>query len=500
MPDVARSDFSRMFLVQDKAAPNHVPTYQGWWRAGAFSWSQGDVTLIYKPSDTEYGKFDVVGKVPGEPGNPELVVGARYTLDRSELLRLVKMACDHDLQVHMGQCYDPRDFNHGWEKILVVESARISEYSTDDLGALEPSERAAVNEEVTFSGETAYEIKRMTLAKKAETQVTREVVDIAICDAESCGSCGSSSDGCQVILAVTVSAGASPGLPATVIFSKDGGLTWATTTVDTLLVSEAPTAMECVGTYLVITSNASKTAHYAPTADILNGIESWTEVSTGFVATGEPNDISSAGPTFTWLVGDTGYIYFTEDITAGVEVQDAGVATNQNLMAVHALDSEHVVAVGISNAVVYTDNGGSTWTSITGPAAGEDLSCVWMKSETTWFVGTNKTDGRLYYTTDTGTTWTEKTFSGSGVAGSKTEDIKFATNSVGFMSHTTATPLGRILRTIDGGNSWYVLPEGNGSIPDNDGLNALTVCGDPNIVYGGGVTVAAGDGIIIAGA
>lgn len=496
MPDVARSDFSRMFLIQDKAGPNHVPTYQGWWRAGAFSWSQGDVTLIYKPSDTEYGKFDVVGKVPGEPGNPELVVGARYTLDLSELLKLVRRACDHDVQVHMGQCYDPRDFNHGWEKILVVESARINDYSTDDLGALEPGERAPVNEEVTFTGETAYEVKRITLAKKAETQVSREVVDITICDSETCGSCGVSSDGCQIILAITVSAGASPGLPATTIFSKDGGLTWSTTTIDTLLVSEAPVEAECVGTYFVVVSNDSGSAHYAPIADIINGVETWVEIGTGFVVNGEPNAIDSVGPTFTWIVGDGGYIYFTEDITAGVEVQDAGVATVQNLNSVHAYDSENVVAVGAANAVVHTSNGGLTWESITGPAVGVVLNVVWMRSETVWLVGT--ASGRLYYTIDSGVTWVEKTFSGSG-AGS-VDDIKFPTNTVGFMTHRTAAPLGRILRTIDGGNSWYVLPEGSGSIPDNDGLNALAICTDPNIVYGGGVTVAAGDGIIIAGA
>lgn len=499
MPDIIESSYSRMFLIQDMAAPNHVPEYEGLWRAGALSWAQGDVTIIWKPSSTAYGKFDTAGKVPGEPGNPELVVGARYTEDLSQLLKLVAGGCDHDLQVHFGKCQDPRDFNRGWDKVLVLEGARLSDYGTEDLGALEPSQRAAVNEEVTFTGETAYEIKRITFAKKAETQVTREVIDIQICDSASCGSCGVSSDGCNIILAVTVSAGASPGLPSTVVWSKDGGLTWATTTIDTLSVAEAPSGSACVGTNFVVISNDSNSLHYAATADILNAIEVWVEVTTGFVVTGEPNAIFSLGPTYTWVVGDGGYIYFSEDITSGVDVQDAGVATTENLKAVHAFNENEVVAVGENNAVVHTSNGGVTWEAITGPAVGVDLSAVWMATESIWFVGTGAGSGKLYYTIDSGTNWVEKPFPGSTGLGTVT-DIKFSSKSVGYMSHKTAANSGRILRTIDGGNSWYVAPEGTGSIPTNQGINAITVCPDVNKVFGGGVTVVAGDGIIVAGA
>ena len=65
------------------------------------------------------------------------------------------------------------------------------------------------------------------------------------------------------------------------------------------------------------------------------------------------------------------------------------------------------------------------------------------------------------------------------------------------MSHTLSGA-GRVLRTIDGGNSWYVLPEGTGSIPTNSRINALDACGeDVNIAYAAGEAVAAGDGIIL---
>lgn len=499
MPEVMKSAYSRVFLLKDMAAPNHVPVYEGLWRAGALSWAQGDVTVIYKPSGTTYGSFDTAGKVPGEPSSPELVIGARFTDDLSDLLKLAAGGCDHDVQVHFGKCQDPRDFNGGWDKVVVIESARLSDYGTEDLGALEPSQNAAVNEEVTFTGERAYEIKRITFATKAGTIVTREVVDIEFCDVASCGSCGISSDGCNIVLAITLSAGASPGLTGQVIFSKDAGLTWAYTLIDTLTVAEAASAAACVGSNFVIVSNDSDSLHYAPTVDIMNGVETWVEVTTGFVLAGAPNAISSVGPTFTWIVGDAGYIYFSESIPDGVEVQDAGTATSQNLNAVHALDSENVVAVGAANAVVRTTNGGLTWEAITGPAVGVALTAVWMVTEDLWFVGTGAGSGKLYYTTDAGVNWTEKTFPGSTGLGA-VKDIKFSSRTVGYMAHNTAAPAGRILRTIDGGNSWYIAPEGTGTIPTNQGINAIAVCPDVNKVYGGGVTVVAGDGIIVAGA
>ena len=64
----------------------------------------------------------------------------------------------------------------------------------------------------------------------------------------------------------------------------------------------------------------------------------------------------------------------------------------------------------------------------------------------------------------------------------------------------TTTPAGRILRTIDGGHSWYVTPEGNTTIPANDRVNMLAPCeADVNIVFGGGLGDGAADGFLVKG-
>jgi len=63
-----------------------------------------------------------------------------------------------------------------------------------------------------------------------------------------------------------------------------------------------------------------------------------------------------------------------------------------------------------------------------------------------------------------------------------------------------SAPAGRILRTTDGGYSWYVLPEGSSSLAANDRVNALAACEyDANFVVGAGLADNATDGFLVVG-
>jgi photosystem II stability/assembly factor-like uncharacterized protein len=104
----------------------------------------------------------------------------------------------------------------------------------------------------------------------------------------------------------------------------------------------------------------------------------------------------------------------------------------------------------------------------------------------------------LYYTINQGVTWTEKGFSGSGAG--VVYDIVFSTDSVGYLAHASATPKGRILRTIDGGYSWKLVPEKTGTMPGNDKINAIAYCEtNPNFVVGVGLADDLIDGFIVVG-
>ena len=494
---ILSNSFTRVWLTPFSAGPGNQPSYEGLARVDTPDWALGDISPIHVPDPDRYGAFLVAGKIRGAQALPTMSLQWRYTADRSSVLdRIVRNSCDHDIQIHIGECQDPQDFNGGWTKILILERAGATNWTTSQLGTLSPDERALVNEDVPFTGEILYHIYRMIYEEQAASEIVQEIVDVVICDTVTCGACGLPSNGCDRVLALTLSAGGSPGLPAEIVFSEDGGLTYSDTNITTLAANEDPNEMACVGINMVVISEDSESLHYAPLADIFAGTEVWTEVTNGFVVAFGPLAIHSESPRHTWIVGETGYIYFTSDPTASVVVQDAGVATSQNLLSVHAYDILNVVAVGESNALVNTRNGGDTWTAILGPNPGVNLNTIWMRGPDEWLVG--DAGGQLWYTLDGGANWTEKVFPGSGAG--VVRDVHFATRSVGYMSHDTAAPLGRVLRTINGGFSWYVAPEGNTSVPANDRFNMLAPCiNDPNVMWAGGLGDDASDGILVKG-
>jgi hypothetical protein len=490
-----KSSQTRLFLIEDRANPDNAPTYQSLARALGISWPQGDLTPVRIPDPDQYGKFKTIEFQRGAEGLPTVTIESRMEHTLSELLKLVRKGCAFDVQLHSGVCEDPRSFNAGWDKIYVFEGALATSYDTGEIGALDSDQDAPVNESVAVSGLDYFEIKQLVAAEIAATQIVQEIVDVTICDSAQCGECGIASDGCQKIFAVTTSAGGSPGLPAEVIYSPDAGSTIGETNITSLGANEDPTGAACVGANLVVISEDSESLHYASLADILAGAETWAEVTNGFVGASGPRAIFSASPVHTWIAGAGGYIYFSEDPTSEVTPQSSGGVTVQDLNAIHGADEDNIVAVGNSNAVLFTNDGGVTWAAVTGPAPAVNLNAVFVKSDLVWLVGSAA--GVLYYTADGGANWVTKGFPGSGSG--VIRDIAFATPSIGYMAHDTAAVRGRVLRTIDGGFSWYVLPEQSGlSIPLNDRINAVTACSeDPNLAFAGGLGDDASDGILI---
>ena len=488
---------SRVFLIEGRARGDHKPSYESCARMGGLSQSFGDIERIECPDPFKYGGFIEVGQTRGATERPTTTIEGRYMMEvKSTLMELARRGCAVDVQLHMGKCQNPSEFDE-FEKIIVIEEAHLTAYNTDDLGALASGDDAVVNENVDVSAKEIYEVLPVAYGSKAGSLVTNEVVDVVICDNVSCGDCEEESTGCDKIFAITKAAGGSPSTSADVLFSLDKGLTWQAHDIDTIGVAEDPDAVECLGAYLVVASNDSNSLHYAPKSEF-DGITdpTFAEVGVGFVAAHAPNALFSTGQKL-FVAGDGGYIYETEDVTAGVIVVEAGTVVVDDLRAIHGLSDIFVVAVGDSGAVIYTENG-NTFNAANRPVGfGITLNCVWVKTENEWWVGAS--NGRLYYTLNRGLTWTEKAFSGSG-AGS-VRAIGFSTDSVGWLAHSTAAPRGRILRTYNGGYTWRITPEKVGAtMPVNDYIGALAYCSsDPNFVVGVGLADDGTDGFIVVG-
>jgi len=465
-------------------------------RAGTAEQSFGDIERIECPDPDGYGLFDEIGFIQGAIERATSSLIGRYASDlASDLLEIAKRRCTADIQVHFGVCTDPRSFNT-FTKAVLFENVSLTSWSVDELGALSSDENSAINETVDLSIDEVIEVLPMAFVGRAADLLFNEAVDVVICDQQGCGDeCEDESTGCEKIYVLVGGITGSPGTPPDIVYSTDKGATWAIDEVTSLLATEGANALACIGDYVVVVSNDSNSLEWKLRALINAGTAfNWTEVALGFVLTGEPNDIWSVG-TYAFIVGDGGYIYGCTDPTAGVTVLDAGVATTEDLLAVHALDDQFVVAVGENDAIVWAPDG-VTFAAATATGGGGDLQCIWIKGEREWYIGDD--NGDIYYSLDQGTTWTLT----AAVPGGATiiHDIQFASNSVAYACGNLSD-VGKIWRTYSSGNSWVTMPDGVGILPVALDLNALAACEfDENFVVTVGEGAVANDGIIITGA
>jgi hypothetical protein len=491
-----QTSFGRVFAIEGRARVDHTPSYMSSLKLTGISQNFGDITKIEMPSPTEYGKFIEVGNFRGASERATTSLVGRYAAAiKSFILELARNGCPSDVQFHIGSCTDPSSFNI-FEKAIIMEDVVITSYSTEDLGALASDEQGKVDETAEISIKDVYEVLPMKFAAKAGDVITNEIVDVVISDSVSCGSCGTESNGCEVIYAVTKAAGGSPGTPPDLVFSLDQSNFYAHD-IDSLTSAQDPSGVAGVGSYIVVIADTvGKQLNYCLKTDISSGIDpTFTTVTTGFVTAGLPNAIFSLGQT-AFIVGDDGYVYLCSDPTEGVEVLDAGSATIDDLTCVYAFSEYYAVAGGLNGAVVYTTNQVDWSASPAKPVGvGVNINDITMRTATEWWVAAS--DGKFYYTLDSGVTWTAKAM--PGTAPTTASKIAFSTLSVGFAS-AVVSGHGKLFRTFDAGESWVVLPENGGSIPLSDSLGAMAVCvHDPNFVVAAGLGDDGSDGVLILG-
>lgn len=502
-----QTGYSRVFIIEGRARRDHVPEYMSCLMAGGISKSFGDISKIECPDPDRFDNFVEMGQIRAADERGTTTLTGHYAADvASVLMEMARHSCPGDVQIQIGVCTVPSNFNQFTKKVI-LEDVRITNYGTDDLGALASDGRAEVNENVDISFGEYYEAMQLTAEEVAGDIITNEIIDGVNCSQISCGTaCAEEDFGCERIYWVTLAAGGSPGTPADVVYSIDKGLNWYAHDVDTLGAAEDPTGIACLGIYVVVISNDSNSLHYAEAADV----EPWddpefTEQTEGFVTNAEPNDIWSVG-NYAFIVGDGGYVYGCEDPTGGVTVLDASVVTDLDLQAVHALDDDFAVAVGNSGVIMRTDNQVS-WAEVvpTNVLFTQNWEAVWLKSETEWWIcgATVGGVGQVWYTLDAGVTWYRVGDDGfPAIPGvyATFHDIQFPTPSIGFIAaevYNIAGNYGRILRTFDGGHSWVILPEGVTNLPYAQDVNALASCPDDvNHLTAGGLGVGA-DGYLV---
>lgn len=506
--EVTKTQNRRLFIQFGGPYPGNVPQFAG---LDAQYMVLDGVTRplrniepirVYNPRKVE--AFKNVGRKISAPDFPTATL--RVLENRNTLpVQLGALDCPFNLYLPVGKCEDLSDFTGGWQTLVEIASW-VEATQVDEGARMAWEEDNQVEDAVSVTLEAKYAIGSLSFSAEAGSEVSREVVDVVYGGGVQCGDCGPNDNGAQRIYAVTKSSGAaSPGLPAEIIYSLDGAVSWNQGLIDGFGATEDPVAIDIVGNKLVV---VGADAYYWATLSDKGVPGTFTKVSSGFLSIGSPLDIYVLDANNVFFSGELGYIYKATDITAGVSVIDAGVATTANLYRIAGDGNNTVVAAGQDSAVVVSPNRGATFSSVvTEPSAIPlDIYALAVKDSRTFLVGT-AASGRIFYTRDGGVTaWTPIGFTGTG-AGS-VRDIVFATDEVGWFVHDNNTPTGYLWSTWDGGNTWTRNDGGGARITNWPVLNRINRVAVPNgnlltsanYVICGGLAGDATDGVLVLGA
>lgn len=405
----------------------------------------GGVNPVWVPDPTRIGGYRLVSKTVEPQDLPEATI---TMLEKSGTLprQLMTIGCSLNVYDVHGLCGDLSDPSQWSGYKLVYGGGKVTDKDLGDRSSWDSDDQHEDSLTAVFS--RIYPVGQLGFGEKAASQIDREVVDVVFAPGKKCDDCAF---GDKWAYALTRPSGTgSPGLPAEVIYTTDGGLTTTQINITPIGATEEVYAIDVVGSYLVVIGTD---AYYYAGINILTGAPgTFTKVTNGFVASKSPRDLFVLSPREVFFVGLGGYVYKATDIAAGVSVIDPGNATTSNLARI-AGSEVAMVAVGASGAVIKSINRGATWgIPSSAPAGTLNITAVEVLDNLVYWVGTAAPIGKLFWTADGGESWTEKTFTGSGSGG--VTDIRFATPEVGYFAHTTTTPAGRLFATEDGGENW----------------------------------------------
>lgn len=482
---------ARVFLQVDGSSPDNPYYYYGCLSLGGLTQELGAGTPVYCPSTSQRNKWDIIDIVPSVEALPTTDFtqrADRYLKDAWWDIR--KKGCRFNGMVVVSNCGRPDDINQ-FDARIALRQIRLTNFALPELNPLAGDANAAVDITGSWEMEGFDPIRSIQWGEKLDSILLAEALDAVYADAITCGDCGTPSDGCQKAYILAAANSGSPGLSSQIIYTANNGDTGGAVDINTL-GGKSANRIAAVGLYLVAVSETDGAHHWSLLSSIDVGTVAWTRVTSGYVAGKSPRCIVSPTPTRTYIGAQGGYIYLMTDPKKAVTPLTDGSITAQNINDIHAF-GRNVLAGGNSNVLLYSANQGETFTLITGPEPGANISAVWMINSRVWWVGTGT--GNLYYTTNGGTTWTESTPNPSLTVINR---IWFVDDIVGYFAGQIGggSSAGQIYRTADNGYSWSNASPFVSGLPAAERYNAVVAC-DYNKVLAGGRLSAGGDGIVV---
>jgi photosystem II stability/assembly factor-like uncharacterized protein len=454
--EVVTQQHKRAFIQWGGPRPNNPVNFAGqdgqyMTISGVSVPEAGGFDPIWAPDPSNAKRYKLIGR---KTTAPDLASATMMFFEKHGVLpRQLFKQCTFSAYEVTGTCQDLSDLYNGVTDYLLIYSlGLIADKNLGDRVSMDADE--LVGDELSVTLGDVYPVGPLGFGDNALTLIDREVLDVVYGTRQVCGNCGQENDGSKWIYAITRSSGGSPGLPTELIYTTDGGANWNQATITGIGATEDPNSIDIVGGRLVVLSptaaSATQGGYYWADIDPDTGIPgTWTKVTTGFVASAQPRDMFVLSAREVFICGDAGYIYKATDITSGVAVLSAGVATSANLARIKGSD-DVIVSVGASGTVIRSTNRGATFATTAVSPTTSGLQALEVFNQKRIWVGS--VNGYMWYTLDGGKTWTRKGFSGEGSG--QVFDILFATEEIGYMLHGNATPTARLFFTLDGGNNW----------------------------------------------
>ena len=444
--------------------PNGALYYLGCHDVGDITEPMGDITLTYCPDPASVNKWQVTGSFQSEAGAVTTTITAVMQRGRDWLERALCQGPIYITKISAGR----RDqFTH-WERVFALVSPRQTERGISGLLARNPKDQAETTMTFNISAEELLRLARVTSGRQS-TSATRNLLDVAICSTPRCKDRWNTAiEVAQYAVAVGAAA---VGVPAVGISTDDAGSTWTAFSANPFANNENISTVVCFDldpetTRWIVgrgTTDADNPAEIAYSDD---GGATWTNVNVGSVTGQYVTSLFALDLSNIWLGTDDGYIYYSDDSGLTWTAQESGTLISGAVNGIFFADADTGMAVGDGDVILYTKDGGTTWSAVTATGSSDDITCVGYNGDGIWWVGTS--GGELYYSNDDGETWSARAFAGSGSG--EVVAVEFVNALVGFMVHNTATPVGRVLRTVNGGYNWETV-----DVPTNAGFNALAV-------------------------
>lgn len=386
---------------------------------------------------------------------------------------LEQVNCPFTFFALRSTCGERGVFNN-WERGHVVASTRILEDTHNNV-AHHVDDNEAMHEFSLSGAIPRMDVWPMVSSRKT-TAEANALNDVTGCGNLFCGDeCGAQTSPCDTYYAV---ADAAVGATANVLKSTNKGVTWAATGADPFATNEDLHAVACFeisrGVNRVLVVREADAAAALEVAYSDDGGATWSLVTVGNTngeALGSANGLFVLDGQHIWLATLEGNVFFSSDGGESWTDQGAASASGGNqLNAINFVDANVGFAVGASDTIIKTTDGGAHWAAATATGSGDELLSLWVFSQYRVIIGSviNAT-GSLYMSFDGGATYEVKTFTGYTAEGVK--DIFFFNSMRGVILTNTSGPVGSIHETIDGGHEWREV-----TLPSNSGLNALVMC------------------------